>query len=260
LFSAPFLLLLIFCKKKDEWRAVPSWYRIALILCCVAAFISAVWEVFEPRDHKQLMAASLNLAILHDVQLWCALTSGFLVALLCVVRQSWLRWILMIVGIIIWSRLIFDKTHVLPELHHGTRAYVSAALPCLGFLIWRLRAKLVQPMSAPVQDRLISAMLAFVVFATVSVYDMDQSLAYRTYLDVFRQTLNSRGGLVSFEISGLPFAPYNYRFCWLSTLELMSVLLRESPDGAIINYPKDYTGFKAYDIANPRFDIEHAYP
>jgi hypothetical protein len=253
LFSGSLLALLAVTKPDKEWNGASRAYRIALVILFLLSVASALWETAAPRDPGNLAGARNPAALLQDAQFWCTLFYAGLAAAVFLAPKLWLQFTLAALCIGLLIRLALDPFRFYPYLHYAIRAYMSVALALCGVGLWwfRTRGRRMIRTDCTVTT-LLPALLGVVLLATLSLFDIVLSLDYARYVEAFRREVNGKTGLIPYEQSVLPALIDNDRFNWEWTNPLMSVVLRDNAQKAII---LNSAGYHAYQPFDPHKEI-----
>lgn len=253
LFLGPLLLLLMVLKPQGEWQGVPHIYKYALAFLFAASAFTALWGVLAPKDTANFANAQNPAYVLNDAQFRWVLLYAVAASALFFAQKPWQRYGLFFLCTALLWVIIIDPIKFFPFMHYALRAYVAMALAVCGIGLWWFDRRLKRaPITASQRTFLAPAVLTMVLLLTLSWFDVRSSLDYANYLQTFRMTVNNRTGIIPYARSGLPFVADEARFKWDWTYPLLSLLLRDNSQKAIIQNPAWYHGDKDF---HPETDI-----
>ena len=244
LFLGSLLFGLVVVKPASEWNGAPFIYKLSLGLFFLLSVMTAVWEIILPRDPGNFASAKDYAVLFEDIQFWGTLGYSLVLMVLFFVRWQGLRLLcpLLCVGLLflITSNPLGDQ----PFTSYNIRAHMALTLAFLGVGLWWFRtrsSRAIENRSSPV------AMLAMVLFVMLSVFDVVLSVDYADYIEAFRNDIDQKTGLIPYEMSEVPLIPDSDRFSRAWTFPLMSIVLRDSAQKAIILNPAGYRGYEPFD-------------
>ena len=245
--SAMFLgaLLCVIAITKKEW---------VLAGLFAAAACTGLWEVLAPRDAHAFTVAKSTYLLWRNPQFWAVTAYSILFGVLYFARQVWQRNLCLLLCGLLMLVMIHDPSRLYPAMQHAMRTYVGLAFVMLMAAVWFFRSKFVQTKSG-----FMPALAAFSLLALLSMFDMLSSVAYARYVQTFRSIVNVHSGLLPYEASGLAYVADNERFFWVWAQPVMSVLLRDASDKAIILNPEQYSGYQPFDPHTAIPDLERYY-
>jgi hypothetical protein len=253
LFHGSLLFALVLMKPHDEWQGASRIYKFALAFLFLASVETAVWSIVLPSNIANFEAARSSFYALHVMQFRYALVYAWLGSALFFIRKIWLRYVVVALCLGALTVIIFDPLKLYPFTHYALRAYIAVALSLCGIGLWwfdrRFRGL---PPAEKKQCFLAPAGLAMVLLLALSWFDVQMSLDYADYIENFRMTVNNRSGVIPYARSGMPLIAGDARFKWDWTFPLMSLLLRDNSQKAIIQNPVWYHGDKDF---HPETDI-----
>lgn len=250
LFHAPMLLLLLYIKPEEEWNGAPKTYRYALASFFVLSIASALWNVLLPRDGANFAQARDTYQVLHSLQFWSLLVYAGIGSALCLIEKLWVRVALTVLSLVLLVAVYINPMRVHPFPHYALRMYVALALVVCGIGLWWWR-RLLQRRELDQGHKafLLPAVLSFAMLLNVAMNDILTSADYANYIKIVRDTLNNRTGILPYEDSGLDTTYYVHLFHWIWTYPSLSVVLRDSSQGAVLLNPENYDGYQPF---NPR--------
>lgn len=232
----------------------------AVLLLAILAYAAgtgvAVYFVLNPGHPEQLAAAMAFFAAMHNRLL--ALSVAFAIGWIGLSAPvGWMRRGGLFLGIACLAGLVLPSSWPLPHQHYEARTLVGLALFGLGGLLaLRFVAIARWPSLVRVDPR--APVLALLFFAALTVSNLVYSLDYRAHLALFRDEVRARSGLVAVEDTRLLDGRLA-RYGWIWTYPLMSLLLRDGPDQAIILNPRGYHGYQSFDPAAGVSDFREYY-
>ena len=182
---------------------------------------------------------------------------GGLVAVMFFVQKAWVRVGLAVVGLALLVKLAIDPIRTYPYFHYGIRAYISMAFTVCGVLLWWYQYRMKRVTNAPSQ--FFPAVMASILLITLSIFDIGMSLDFSESVNTFRSEVNAKTGLVKYESSGLMMNPDAQRFMWVWNFPLMSVVLRDNSQKAIILNPVWSKGYQPFDPRHNVPDLDRYY-
>ncbi|MBO9377389.1 hypothetical protein GG804_11480 [Sphingomonas histidinilytica] len=241
--------------KRSELPAVR-----ALLLFGILAYAAgtgvAVCFVVNPGHPEQLAAAMAFFAAMHNRLL--ALSVAFAIGWIALSTPvAWLRRGGFFLAIACLVGLVLPANWSLPHQHYEARTLVGLALFGLGGLL-ALRFVAIARWPALVRVDRRAPIVALLFFVALAVSNMAYSLDYRAYLALFRNEVRSRSGLVAVEDTRLLDGRLA-RYGWIWAYPLMSLLLREKADQAIILNPRDYRGYEPFEVKDGVPDLGEYY-
>lgn len=241
--------------KRDELAAV----RVVLLLAILAYAAGtgvAVYFVLNPGYPEQLAAAMAFFAAMHNRLL--ALSVAFAIGWIALSTPvAWMRRGGLLLAVACLVGLVLPGNWSLPHQHYEARTLVGLALFGLsGLLALRFAVLARWPSLVRVHPR--APIVALLFFIALAVSNVAYSLDYRAHLALFRDEVRSRSGLVAVEDTRLLDGRLA-RYGWIWTYPLMSLLLRERADQAIILNLRAYPGYQPFDPERGVPDLREYY-
>jgi hypothetical protein len=234
IFIIPFFCILAYLKgiKGGDWEKA-YWF---LLICVFAWGIPfTVRSIFSPQLYGLSVNAGRFLNLLQNIQIWICLLLTLWVSLGILVTRLRYRQIFYILAIFTALSLLIPSFIAMPRASTFVRAYMAIFIVVYGaflsFLSLRIDAGN-EKFRVACQSA-YTAIPVFLLFAILLVSDMNKSKEYRKFIDLFRQEVSTRTGLVRFEDTALDSARFEkYFIMW--TPPSFSLLLRRSEKEAII--------------------------
>ena len=246
LFLGSLLFGLVVAKPAAEWRGASFLYKLSLALFFLVSVATAVWEIVLPRDPANFASAKNYAVLFEDAQFWGTLFYSLALVVMFFVRRPSLRLVCALLCVGLLMVIIFNPLSDYPFTAYNIRAHMALALAFLGVGLWWLRTRSSQfvehqSMALPV------AVLGMVLFVVLSVFDIMLSVDYAGYIEAFRNDIDRNTGLIPYEVSGVPLIPDSDRFSRIWTFPVMSIVLRDSAQKAVILNPAGYRGYEPFD-------------
>ncbi|ARR55795.1 hypothetical protein HY78_21270 [Rhizorhabdus wittichii DC-6] len=245
LYLGPLLVLagVVRLWKGSEPPAVRAMLLLA-ILAYAAGTGVAVHFVLNPGHPEQLAAAMAFFAAMHNRLL--ALSVAFAIGWIALsTPAAWMRRGGLFLAVACLAGLVLPGNWSLPHQHYEARTLVGLALFGLGGLL-ALRFAVTARWPALVRVHPRAPIVALLFFVALAVSNLAYSLDHRAHLALFRDEVRARSGLVAVEDTRLLDGRLA-RYGWIWTYPLMSLLLRENADQAIILNPRAYRGYQSFD-------------
>nr|WP_047169034.1 hypothetical protein [Sphingomonas sp. Y57] len=242
--------------KGGEPPATRAVLLVAILIYAAGAGV-ALHFVLNPGHPEQLAAAMAFFAAMHNRLL--ALSVAFAIGWIALAAPvDWVRRGGFVVAIACLVGLVLPGSWPWPHQHYEARTLVGLTLFGFGGLL-ALRFVGTARWPSLVRPHRRAPIAALLFFAALAVSNLVYTLDYRAHLALFRDEVRSRSGLVPVEDTRL-LEGRLARYGWIWTYPLMSLLLRESPDQAIILDPRTYHGYQSFDPAAGIPDLRAYYP
>ena len=250
LFHGTLLFLLVVIKPRDESPPPPPPPPPPLAFLFAGSVVTALWSVLLPQDPANFASARDSSVALHDVQfrsvvLYVIAGNGLFLA-----RRPWIRYALLVLCSILLITVELDPLRLYVFTRYALRAYVALALALCGIGLWWFRHRFEKPPALCRSEAWSPAAMAMLLLVTLSWYDIQLSLDYKKYLGMFGAIVNGQTGLVPYERTGYPFLAQNERFKWIWIYPVMSVVLCDDSQKAILLNPSWYHGWQPFDPHN----------
>lgn len=245
LFCGGLLFLMVLLKPPAEWGGVGRGYRALLAFLFLASVATAGWEVIAPRDPANFQTSRSASVFWHDMAFWCSLLFGLAAVASMYLRRKRLCGALAVIGAGLLVEYEVDPLRAYPFLHYAMRAYMSAAFAGAMLFLWWFRTRGQQWLKPEMP--LQAAVMLTVQLTLFVLVDMNMSFDYQAFMRRYQAEVNSHYGVIPFTASLAANSHEAQRFMWLWNYSLMSVILRDGPDKAIITNPPWYQGYQPFD-------------